>query len=135
MIAKMIPNVAGLNRCLARKRNIDFEEIAAAADSLLRKGAGRVLVTCGPMGALLAGRQGWKLYGVADVKVVDTTAAGDTFNAAFAVALTEGRSEAEAVTFANKAATLAVIREGAQISIPSRDDVERFDELVAPHLK
>jgi len=111
------------------------EEIAAAADSLLRKGAGRVLVTCGPMGALLAGRQGWKLYGVADVKVVDTTAAGDTFNAAFAVALTEGRSEAEAVAFANKAATLAVIREGAQISIPSRDDVERFDELVAPHLK
>ena len=57
------------------------------------------------------------------VKAVDTVAAGDTFNGAFAVALTEGQSVVEAVYFAVKAASIAVTRPGAQSSVPHRSEV------------
>jgi ribokinase len=55
---------------------------------------------------------------------VDATAAGDTFNGALAVALAEGRDMAGAISFANTAAALSVTRLGAQVSIPTRDQVE-----------
>jgi ribokinase len=55
--------------------------------------------------------------------VVDTTAAGDTFNGALAVALAEGRPIADALRFANAAAALSVTRMGAQASIPNRAEV------------
>ncbi len=57
------------------------------------------------------------------VSPVDTTAAGDTFNGALAVALAEGKAVAEALRFANAAAGLSVTRIGAQASIPPRADV------------
>ncbi len=60
------------------------------------------------------------------VKAVDTTAAGDTFNAGLAVALAEGLDVAGALRFANAAAALSVTQPGAQASIPPRADVERF---------
>ena len=56
----------------------------------------------------------------------DTTAAGDTFNAALAVALTEGLPLKEGLRFANAAAALSVTRPGAQASIPSRTEVDAF---------
>ena len=59
-------------------------------------------------------------------QVVDTTAAGDTFNGAVAVYLAEGKDISEAIVFANAAATLSVSRKGAQESIPSRDETEKF---------
>ena len=62
------------------------------------------------------------------VTPVDTTAAGDTFNGALAVALAEGQSMAGALRFANAAAGLSVTRLGAQASIPTRKEV---DELLA----
>lgn len=58
------------------------------------------------------------------VDVVDTTAAGDTFNGAFAVALAEGRPLDEALRFANAAAALSVTQAGAQASIPDREQVQ-----------
>ena len=62
-------------------------EITAAAEALLQRGVGNVLVTVGSRGALLCNRNGSHLYPAYPQKAVDTTAAGDTFNAAFAVAL------------------------------------------------
>lgn len=59
------------------------------------------------------------------VKVVDTTGAGDTFNAAFAVALAEGKPMLESVRFANRAASLSVTKFGAQGGMPMRQEVER----------
>lgn len=59
------------------------------------------------------------------VEAVDTTGAGDTFNAAFAVALAEGKSFKEAVRFANRAASLSVTKFGAQGGMPTREEVER----------
>ncbi|GAA4852564.1 ribokinase [Paenibacillus vulneris] len=58
------------------------------------------------------------------VEAVDTTGAGDTFNAAFAVALAEGKPVYESVRFANRAASLSVTKFGAQGGMPSRQEVE-----------
>jgi ribokinase len=60
------------------------------------------------------------------VEVRDSTAAGDTFNAALAVALTEGKPMEEAIPFANAAAAISVTRLGAQASAPSRSEVDAF---------
>jgi ribokinase len=60
------------------------------------------------------------------VDSVDSTAAGDTFNAGFAVARAEGKGVAEALRFACGAAAISVTRSGAQPSIPSRAEVENF---------
>ncbi|WP_025679488.1 ribokinase [Paenibacillus massiliensis] len=58
------------------------------------------------------------------VEAVDTTGAGDTFNAAFAVALAERRPLQESIRFANRAASLSVTKFGAQGGMPMRDEVE-----------
>ena len=101
-------------------------EITAAAEALLQRGVGNVLVTVGSRGALLCNRNGSHLYPAYPQKAVDTTAAGDTFNAAFAVALAEGWTMDEAIVFANAAAGLSVTRKGAQTSIPCRSEVLDF---------
>lgn len=59
------------------------------------------------------------------VNAIDTTGAGDTFNAGFAVALSEGQSIESALRFANRAASLSVLKFGAQGGMPKRDEVER----------
>jgi len=61
-----------------------------------------------------------------EVSAVDTTAAGNVFNGAFAVALAEGEDVLGAARFANAAAAISVTRPGAQSSIPSREEVEAF---------
>ncbi|MEC5269338.1 ribokinase [Heyndrickxia coagulans] len=58
------------------------------------------------------------------VKTVDTTGAGDTFNAAFAVAVAEGKEIKEALLFANRAASLSVTKFGAQGGMPTREEVD-----------
>jgi ribokinase len=60
------------------------------------------------------------------VEAVDTVGAGDTFIGAFVVKLVEGADEREAVRFGCAAAAIAVTRRGAQASIPTRDEVEKF---------
>lgn len=60
-----------------------------------------------------------------EVEAVDTTGAGDTFNAAFAVAVAEGKSFDESLLFANRAASISVTKLGAQGGMPQRLEVER----------
>ncbi|MEC0271525.1 ribokinase [Peribacillus frigoritolerans] len=60
-----------------------------------------------------------------EVEAVDTTGAGDTFNAAFAVAVAEGKSFDESLLFANRAASISVTKLGAQGGMPQRFEVER----------
>lgn len=61
------------------------------------------------------------------VEVIDTTAAGDTFNGALVVALAEGQPLEEATRFAVKAAALSVTKLGAQASTPSRSDLNQLN--------
>lgn len=104
---------------------MDTGDDISAAERLLDKGAERVLVTCGAEGAKLVTKNGCDTFPVEKVPVVDSTAAGDAFNAAFAVALTEGKTEHEAIRFANRVATLVVMGEGAQNSLPKREDLNK----------
>ena len=100
------------------------ESLLTGAEELLKKGVKNVIVTMGDKGALLVNDEGKNLYPTRKVKAVDTTAAGDCFNAAFAVGLSEGMSHEEAIRFANTASSISVTRKGAQGSIPSRKEVD-----------
>ena len=106
----------------------DAEE---SAKRLLAKGLRGVVLKRGSDGAYVAvadGHAEWvKPF---KVQAIDTVAAGDCFNGAFAVALLEGRDPWTAARFANAAAAIAVTRRGAQASMPSRTDV---DEFLAKH--
>lgn len=97
-----------------------------AAAALRARGVDTVMITLGSRGALLADAGGDRLIPGFKVKAVDTTAAGDTFNGALAVALAEGMTSAEAVRFANAAAAISVTRSGAQASAPSRREILSF---------
>lgn len=97
----------------------------AAAGALITRGAGTVIVTLGDAGALCRGRAGAYRVSALTVQAIDTTAAGDAFNGALAVALAERRDVADALRFANTAAGLACTKRGAQPSLPSRVEVDR----------
>jgi ribokinase len=90
----------------------------------LARGPGVVILTLGAQGALVGTRDHMVHVPALPVSVVDTTAAGDAFNGAFAVALAEGCPLAGAVRFANAAAGLACTQRGAQNSLPVRTQVE-----------
>jgi ribokinase len=93
-----------------------------AAQVLRGAGAGTIVVTLGEDGALAVGDATIQVPAFA-VTAVDTTAAGDAFNAGLAVALAERRPLREALRFASAAAALACTRRGAQPSLPTREDV------------
>lgn len=95
-----------------------------AARRLTALGAKNVIITLGSKGALVYSGGEALLVPAFDVEVVDTTAAGDVFNGALAVALSEGRSLAEAARFACKASALSVGRLGAQSSVPYRNELD-----------
>ena len=103
-----------------------IDEVIAAAQSMLAKGVKNVLVTIGARGALLCNADGAVVCPTFKTTPVDTTAAGDTFNAGLAVGLAEGKSLTDAITFANASASLSITRKGAQTSIPAREEVDAF---------
>lgn len=94
-----------------------------AAKKLSSKGIETVIITLGPKGALVYHDGKFEHIKSVEVKAVDTTAAGDIFNGAFAVALSEGKALNEAVTFACKAAAISVTRKGAQASAPYKKEI------------
>ena len=94
------------------------------ARALLARGPRVVLLTLGAQGAFAGTLDQMVHVPAFPVTVVDTTAAGDAFNGALAVALAEGRPLAGAVHFANAAAGLACTQRGAQNSLPVRTQVE-----------
>lgn len=101
-------------------------EALHAAKQLQARGAESIIVKMGAQGCLMAdGSETTQVPGFS-VQPVDTTAAGDTFNAALAVALAENRMPLDAIRFANAAAALSVTRPGAISSMPIRAEVEQF---------
>ncbi len=98
-----------------------------AAAILHERGARQVVLKLGEQGALASDGMGNIVHIPApQVAVVDTTAAGDAFTAALAVALVEGSSLAEATRFACAAGSLATTRRGAQDAMPRREEIERL---------
>ena len=99
----------------------------SAANALFDKGVKTVLITLGSKGTLVFDSDFTGLVPGFEVKAIDSTAAGDVFNGALAVALAEGKPLKDAVTFANAAGALSVTSLGAQPSAPSRN---KIDELL-----
>ncbi|MGN7356446.1 ribokinase [Paenibacillus sp. SAF-054] len=90
----------------------------------LRKYPNKLFITEGSKGVRYFDGEKEVLVPSYKVEAVDTTGAGDTFNAAFAVALAEGKPIFDSVRFANRAASLSVTKFGAQGGMPKRDEVE-----------
>jgi ribokinase len=105
---------------------IKKSDLAKAADVLLAKGMEAVLITLGAKGVYVATREKREVVPAFKVIPVDTTAAGDAFNGALAVALAEGRPLLEAARFANAAAALATTKMGAQPSLAVRTEIEKL---------
>lgn len=105
-------------------RSLTVEDAYAMGERLLDLGPRAVILKLGEDGAVFLNRlQRFHVPGFA-VRAVDTTAAGDTFNGALATAIAEGMEMQPAVRFACAAAALSVTRQGAQPSVPSREDTE-----------
>lgn len=100
--------------------------VIKAAEALRARGAPTVIVTLGARGALVSFGETCERYPAFKANAIDTTAAGDVFNGALAVALAEGRTLRNAVFFANAAAAISVTRLGAQSSAPKRREVDRL---------
>jgi ribokinase len=107
-------------------RPVSPAEAPALAQRLHALGAAQVLLKLGERGSFYSSGSFSHFAPALSVQAIDSTAAGDTFNAALAVALAEGLPVPAAMLFANKAAALSVTRAGAQSSAPSRAEVDAF---------
>ena len=99
----------------------DAASAQKAVDIFLKRGVKHVAITMGVKGVYCGSCR--KLYPAKKVKAVDCVAAGDTFNGAFVVALAEGKSCRDAISFAQRAAAISVTRPGAQSSVPFRKEI------------
>ena len=127
----LTPNLSELAILTGRPLHDDspVEEIVVAARTL---GARAVLAKMGERGVLIVTADKSEHVPAFKVAPVDTTAAGDCFNAAFAIALTQGKTERDAAIFANAAAACSVTRIGAQPSMPTIAEVQRLIRAQPP---
>lgn len=123
MVDYLTPNETELLK-LSGQTGDDIQAIENGAHEMVRRGVKNVIVTLGRQGCMLLSGDTKEYFSARSVESVDTTAAGDCFNGAFAVGLSEGLAAGEAIRFANLASSIAVTRKGAQNSLPSRDEVE-----------
>ena len=101
----------------------DMESAKKAAQIICLKGSKNVVITMGSLGAVICKSGECSTVTARQVETVDTTAAGDVFNGALAVAVAEGKDLEDAVDFACEAAAISVTRLGAQSSIPYRTEL------------
>jgi ribokinase len=106
--------------------SLTLEEAGSIARKLQSMGPKTVIMKLGAQGCLLLDGEVVTPVAAPKVNAVDTTAAGDEFNAAFAVAISEAASLVDACRFAAYAAALSVTRLGSQASMPSRQEFDRF---------
>ena len=121
----LVPNESELS-LLAEHPVSDLTSAEKAAQILLERGAPNMIVTLGARGALIVNREGTTRIPAFQVDVVDTTAAGDAFIGGFAAAFLQGKSLEEAARYGCACGALATTRFGAQPSLPTRAEVERF---------
>lgn len=124
--AILTPNETEAAALLASAPPTDGAQAAAAAKALRALGPAAVVLKLGERGCLIADARAPRAIAPFPVEAGDTTAAGDTFNAALAVRLGEGAALDDAARWANAAAAVSVTRKGAQTSAPGRDEVEKL---------
>jgi len=102
------------------------EQMVLAGQELLKTGVKHVVLKAGAQGAWLINRDGARRFPGYPVKAVDTTAAGDSFNAGLAAALASGLALEKALPYANAVGALSTLGAGAQGAMPHKDEVEAF---------
>lgn len=104
---------------------VDYQSAYEAAKLLQRKGVKDVIITMGSQGSFLLSKEGdaW-IFPPLDVKVVDTTGAGDAFNGGLATALSQEMSLDQAILFATTVAALSVTKVGTAPAMPTSPEVQ-----------
>ena len=102
------------------------DDIQKAAQTMIDKGVKELIVTLGSKGSLYINKETSMFKNAYKVDVIDTTAAGDSYTGALAVAFANGKNIEDAMDFASKVGALSVQKEGAQSSLPTLEDVENF---------
>jgi ribokinase len=110
-------------------QQVPLHQLEELAKVLLQRGSRNVILKLGKRGSYLALADGRRVHVPAyEVHAVDTTAAGDAFNAAFASALLENNDPVRSAYWASAVAAISVTRPGAQPSMPTQDEVHKFLE-------
>lgn len=104
----------------------DDQTIELAGQNLLAQGCKTAIITLGIKGSVIFSGNGIFKVPAFKVAAVDSTAAGDIYCGTLAVAIVEGKTLTEAVTFASAAAAISVTRMGAQPSAPTRKEIDDF---------
>jgi ribokinase len=125
LIDVLTPNEKEARVLAGRPPDVAVEPETVAQD-LLRSGVKQVVMTLGEKGALLISASSQEHFPAVEVRAVDTTGAGDAFNAGLAVALSHGDSIENAIQFAIITGAMAVTKEGVIPSLPRRDEVLEF---------
>ena len=103
----------------------DVRSAKTVASALVAYGPEAVVVTIGEKGAVLVDKSdNIRHFPAPKIRVVDTTAAGDAFTGALAVAIARDEKLSDAIRYANAAGALACVKFGAQPAMPSRSEVE-----------
>jgi ribokinase len=124
-VSVLTPNEAEAHE-LSGVAGRDDAALSRAAAALRARGVSDVLITLGARGVFASTADASELVPGFPVAAVDTTAAGDVFTGALAVAILERRGLRDAIRFACAAAAISVTRPGAQASAPRRDEIEMF---------
>ncbi len=104
----------------------DEKSASEAADALLAKGVKTAIITLGEKGLLIVDSDGREMIPANQVKALDSTAAGDAFTGSLACRLAQGDSLKTAAVYANAVAAVSVTRLGAQPSMPTAEEVDKF---------
>jgi ribokinase len=127
LVDVLTPNETEASLLAGRKPgDISVDEARAIAGELQSRGVRHVIIKLGAKGCLLLEGTTATHVQAPLVKAVDTTGAGDIFNAAYAVACSEGASRLDACQFAVHAAALSVTRMGCQASVPTRAELDAY---------
>jgi ribokinase len=121
----IVPNESELS-LLTNQPVHDLASAERAAKTLLTQGAQTVIVTLGANGALIVNHEFTKHIPSFKIDVVDTTAAGDAFIGGFASALLQEKPLQDAVRYGCACGALAATKFGAQPSLPTKEEVEKF---------
>ncbi len=122
----LIPNEHELGR-IAKMEIVDHDSLLKAANILLKKGIKQIIVTLGSKGVLYVDSSKHEYFPAYKVNVVDTTAAGDSFIGGFTSGYLKNPDNIEgAIDLGQKTAALSIQKMGAQISLPTLEEVENF---------